>query len=218
MMTTHGLKRRTRRGRAAAAAAVLGVGALTGCAPDIGGLLESAIEDAVNSEGGDIDIEFNDGGISIEGSENGEEFAIDLGAGGDSCAPGWVAVPQGDVIFAQRLVSGEGEVCVTGWMVAGTPDDVPRQNMEEIADGGELSSLATLMTGLLATQMEGTLGGAVGGALAGDLGDAADRLAAEGGELTVYGADGRVVIVIVSPGVDDSQTQVSMGITCEGGC
>ena len=127
MMTTHGLKRRTRRVWAAAAAAVLGVGALTGCAPDIGGLLESAIEDAVNSEGGDIDIEFNDGGISIEGSENGEEFAIDLGAGGDSCAPGWVAVPQGDVIFAQRLVSGEGEVCVTGWMVAGTPDDVPRR-------------------------------------------------------------------------------------------
>ena len=82
MMTTHGLKRRTRRVWAAAAAAVLGVGALTGCAPDIGGLLESAIEDAVNSEGGDIDIEFNDGGISIEGSENGEEFAIDLGAGG----------------------------------------------------------------------------------------------------------------------------------------
>lgn len=187
------------------AAAVIG---LTGC-----GMVEGLVQDAAREAG--VDVEFSDGGVTIDG----DTFGAEIGTGGEPCMPGYVTIPEGDVLFGQALRAADGgsdvEVCVNAFDVPGAVD--VGQSLPYVGDGEELGGFADMMIALLGAQIGGADGGLLSGLVTGQVDDVRQQLEAEGLELEVYGDGDRILIVVESPPLD-GQHQVSMGLACNGSC
>lgn len=192
----------------------LGAFTLSGCFSP-GDILEGVIEDVAQAEGENVDVEFGEDGVTIEG----DGFGVELG-GGESCLPGWVNAPEGETMFRQGIRATEGgtdiQVCVVGWEDnSGTDLSQSLPQLDIDATGEQVREMLLLVATQLAVQ---TGRSDIANLATQNIDDVIDKLAQEGVDLRVYGDDSRVLLVLAAEGEDGSDPIIAIGLACGNGC